>query len=349
MTLNEDEPFPRVRLLPGRSPLEPLSRLSAHLGGRKIYVKRDDEGGRGGGGNKLRKFERQFADAQAQDADTLVIAAHPQSNAARELAGAAARFGLRAVIAVKDLVGRDTVPFKESGNALLLDLLGADLVWVPADEDFSVALSRIADQLRSEGARPYVLPFGASDALGVLGYVDCAQEIIEQTNAMEGRDPDLIVVATGSGGTQAGLVAGIAKSGSKTKVVGFTILKPAGEAASDVLRLANEALKLDRLRGVSASTVIVDGRARGGGYGAVTEAGIDAIRLMARLEGLFLEPVYTGKAAAGFISYLATEEVPSDAIVVFVHTGGLPFLFAYPDAFRAGDSKTDRSARHSAR
>lgn len=329
----QDDPFPRVRLLPGQSPLEPLSRLSDHLGSRKIYVKRDDEGGRGGGGNKLRKFERQFADARTKGADTFLIAAHPQSNAARELAGAAARFGLRAVIAVKDLVGRDTVPFRESGNALLLDLLGADLVWVPDEEDFSTALDRIADQLRSEGARPYVLPFGASDALGVLGYVDCAQEIIEQTNVIEGRDPDLIVVATGSGGTQAGLVAGMARTRCKTRVVGFTILKPAEEAAAAVLSLANDALALEGMNAVSASAVIVDGRARGDGYGAVTDAGIAAIRLVARLEGLFLEPVYTGKAMAGLISYLETEEMPADAVIVFVHTGGLPFLFAYPDAF----------------
>lgn len=323
----------RVSLLGGPSPLEPLDRLGDHLGGRKLYVKRDDEGGRGGGGNKLRKFERQFPAALAAGADTLVLAAHPQSNAARELAGSAPRYGLRVVLVVKDLVPRHTPAFAENGNALLLDLLSAELVRVPPEEDLGEALERVAEELRAAGARPYVLPFGASDALGALGYADCAREIIDQMREVEGREPDLIAVATGSGGTQAGLVAGVARARARTRVVGFSILLPPEVIAPSVLRLANEALSLEGREPVPSSAALVDGRARGEGYGLVTEAGLEAIRLLARLEGLFLDPVYTGKAMAGLLEYLEAEAVPKDALIAFVHTGGQPLLFAYPDAF----------------
>jgi L-cysteate sulfo-lyase len=327
---------PRLELIQRQSPLERMARLGDHLGRPHLFVKRDDEGGRGGGGNKLRKFERQFGQALDQGADTFVIAAHPQSNAARELVGCAVRFGFRTVVAVKELVPRETPAFRDSGNALLLELLGTEFVRVPANEEFAHALERIAVDLRRQGAKPYVLPFGASNQLGTLGYADCADEIIAQSRSMMGREPDIIGVATGTGGTHAGLLTGVVRAGVQTRVVGFEIGKFLPDAATRVRQLTDDALAVEGLGPVPEKAVVVDRRACGEGYGFVTPDGVEAIRLVARLEGLFLEPVYTGKAMAGLLSYLETEAVPKDALVVFVHTGGLPLLFAYPDAFWAG-------------
>ena len=325
--------LPRTPLLHLPSPLEPAPRLGAAIGAPRLYVKRDDEGGRGGGGNKLRKFERQFADAIASGADTLVLAGHPQSNAARELVGAAARFGLGTVIVSKDLIDRPTTAFEQSGNALLMSLMDARFVTLGPDDDFGEGLDRAADELRQEGARPYVLPFGATNVLGVLGYAECADEIIDQSVAAEGRAPDVVAVAAGSGGTQAGLVAGFRRRGVATRVLGFSILPDPDDARETVAALATEALALDGLGPVAPSDVAVDARARGAGYGAVTDGALDAIRLAARLEGLLLDPVYTGKVLDGLRGHLAEEPVSADSIVVLVHTGGLPLLYAYADAF----------------
>ncbi len=324
---------PKFNLLPGVTPLEPLSRLGAHIGLSNLYIKRDDEGGRGGGGNKIRKFERQFAKMVADGHDTVIIAAHHQSNAARELSGTAARFGLRSVVAVKDLIGRKTAAFGENGNRLLLSLLGTELVEVPADEDFVNFIKQLAKRLQFEGASPFILPFGASDVLGTMGYVDCADEILEQVRVETGRDPDVVIVPTGSGGTQAGLVAGFARRGVLTKTVGFTILKSKEDAINAVGKLAKETLGELGDKDLPFE-IIVDDCALGDGYGQTTPDSLEAIRLTAQLEGLFLDPVYTGKAMAGLISQTRHGLIDSDQIVVFIHTGGLPLLFAYVDAFK---------------
>lgn len=325
----------KFNLLPGATPLEPMPRLGKHIGLSNLYVKRDDEGGRGGGGNKIRKFERQFAKMVEHGHDTVIIAAHHQSNAARELAGTAARFGLRSVIAVKDLIGRKTTAFGDNGNRLLLDLLGAELVEVPADEDFETFINSLAQHLQFEGASPFILPFGASDALGSMGYIDCANEIIEQVLAQTGREPDVVIVPTGSCGTQAGLIAGFARHGVPTKVVGFTILKPKQDALNAIGELTKETLEKLGDKELPFET-IVDDCARGDGYGQITPDSLEAIRLTAQLEGLFLDPVYTGKAMAGLISQVKRGLIGPDQIVVFVHTGGLPLLFAYADVFKGG-------------
>ena len=323
----------KFNLLPGTTPLEPLSRLGAHIGLNKLYVKRDDEGGRGGGGNKIRKFERQFAKMIADGYDTVIIAAHGQSNAARELAGTAARFGLRSVFAVKDLIGRQTTAFKDNGNRLLLDLLGAELIDVPAEQDYMDFVNNLADGMKLKGAKPFILPFGASDALGAMGYMDCADEVLAQVREQTGQNPDVVIVPTGSCGTQAGLVAGFARHGVSTKVVGFSILKSQEDATNAVDELTKEVLQKLGDKDLSFQTH-VDDCALGDGYGQTTPESIEAIRLTARLEGIFLDPVYTGKAMAGLISQVKRGLIDSDDIVVFVHTGGLPLLFAYADAFK---------------
>lgn len=320
----------RLRLLGGPSPLEPMERLSRELGNVRIYVKRDDEGGRGGGGNKIRKFERQFADARNKGADTLLLAAHSQSNCARELIGCAAGLGFKTKILTKNLVDRQTEAYRNSGNALLMSILGAEFVSVSDDEGFPEALKRVAAQVASDGGSPYTLPLGASDPLGVEGYIDSGNEIIEETIRREGRAPDLIVTATGSCGTQAGLVLATVSSEVETKVLGFTVLHDAEVAAREVDALVSTTL--GRPAGAKFRAW-VDGRALGAGYGRPTPEGIDAIRRVARTEGLFLDPIYTGKAMAGLLDYLSDIDVGPPLIVVFVHTGGLPLLFAYQDCF----------------
>lgn len=326
----------KFNLLPGVSPLESLSRLGAHIGINNLFVKRDDEGGRGGGGNKIRKFERQFAKMVEGGHDTVIIAAHHQSNAARELAGTAARLGLRSLIVVKDLIGRKTRAFSDNGNRLLLNLLDVELIEIPANEDFDYFIKNLEASLQNEGASPFVLPFGASNILGAMGYIDCADEIIEQVNSQTGRDPDLVIVPTGSCGTQAGLVAGFAIRGVSTKVIGFTILKTREEANNNVRELTNEVLDELGHKATPFETIVED-CALGNGYGQTTSESIEAIRLTAKLEGLFLDPVYTGKAMAGLISMTRDGVITSDQIVVFIHTGGLPLLFAYADVFKDGE------------
>lgn len=325
----------KIPLLPGVTPLEAMPRLGERIGLKHLYIKRDDEGGRGGGGNKLRKFERQFADLLEQNADTVIIAAHPQSNAARELAGTAVRFGLRPLIVMKRIIARETVAFETSGNRLLLDLLGAELIEISSEEDFDEAIARVEADLRARGAKPYTLPFGASNTAGILGYADCATEILQQTLEAEGRFPDLVIVPTGSGGTHAGLMFGFARAGVSTEVLGFTILQQPADAIASVQRLLEEALRQDSENDFTPPAIQIAADALGAGYGIPTSQGLETIRLVASLEGIFLDPVYTGKAMAGLIARRATGEIDPDALVVFIHTGGLPLLFAYSDIFQS--------------
>lgn len=321
----------KVDLLGATTPLEPLERLSAHIGGPRIYVKRDDVGGPAGGGNKIRKFERQFADAMEKGADTIILPAHSQSNCARELVGSAARHGLDACIVIKDIVGRHDGPYERSGNALLMELMGTRLVEIAKDRDFTEAMEELAAEYRAKGRTPYILPFGASDPLGVSGYIDSGREILAQCREATGQDPSVIAVATGSCGTQAGLVCAVVEANVRTRVQGFSVLADADTAAQKVKRLASATLG----RTIpDTHPISVDGRASGGAYGKPTEEGMAAIRLLARLEGLFLEPVYTGKAMAGLLSWLPESGLESDDVVVFVHTGGMPLLFAYEEALR---------------
>lgn len=321
-----------INMLPGVTSLELMPRLGSHIGLNKLYIKRDDEGGRGGGGNKIRKFQRQFAKLISNGHDTVIMTAHHQSNAARELVGVAAQMGLSTVIVVKDVIGRKTDSFAQNGNRLLLDLLDAKLVEIPAGTDAADFVENVSLQLKASGANPFIIPFGASDPLGSMGYVDCANEILDQIHLCEGRAPDIVVVPTGSCGTHAGLAAGFAKQDVSTKTIGFTILKQKDDAVVGVETLANQILRELGEENLNFD-VNVDDCALGGGYGEITPECLEAIRLTARLEGLFLDPVYTGKAMAGLISQVKRGLIDPDQIVVFVHTGGLPLLFAYSDAF----------------
>ncbi len=325
------EHYRKVQLLDRESPLELLPNLSKYLG-PKIYVKRDDVGGRAGGGNKLRKYQRIIGDALEQGCDTLIIAGHFQSNASRALVGAACQLGLKSIVVCKEMIPKQNESFNQNGNALLMSLMDADIVEIKQDDDFCVEMNKVADRIKHKGGKPYVIPFGGSNLLGSLGYVDCSNEIIEQCKK-ENINLDYVFVAIGSGGTQAGLVAGFKMSDVAVKVIGISVLHNKKVATEIVERLTTEILVDKKHKPVRDINVVVDDAFVGDGYGIPTKEGVEAIKLLARTEALFLCPVYTSKAMAGLISYIKNGEIKSSDSVLFIHTGGMPLVHAYYDTY----------------
>ena len=318
----------KVKLLNRQSSLEFLPNLSNKLG-PKIYIKRDDESGRGGGGNKLRKYERIIADAINKKADTLIIAGHFQSNAARALVGAACQLGLKSIVVCKAMIPEQNPTFNQNGNALLMKLMNANIITIDAEDDFQIEMEKIADNVNKKGNKAYLIPFGGSNLLGALGYLDCANEIIDQFQNAEKTMPDYVITPTGSGGTMAGLVAGFAIAKTSTKVIGFSVLHKDQTIENIVNKLTNEIIenvkpKFDTITDFELNTKFV-----GEAYGVPTENGIKAIKMLAELEGLFLCPVYTSKAMAGLIEYIKENKIKKDETIVFIHTGGMPLVHAY--------------------
>ena len=325
--------FSRVALAHLPTPLEPLERLSEHLGGPRIFVKRDDCTGLAFGGNKTRKLEFVMADAIAQGADTVITCGGAQSNHVRQTAAAANRLGLRCELVQQARHAWDDPDFAETGNMFVDRLLGAGLHSVPTEADRAPGMERLATELRGQGRKPYVIPSGASNALGGLGYAGCAFEIISQAAALD-LDVDAIVLPTGSGGTQGGLVAGLVAAGSDMAAIGIDIDAEPAEVEANVRRVAEGTLGLLGVAGgLPAGAVTVNPDYAGPAYGTPTPAMVEAVTLLARLEGLVLDPVYSGKAMAGLIDLVRTGAIEPAATVVFVHTGGLPALFAYRSVF----------------
>lgn len=319
--------LPRVRLAHLPTPLEEARALSSALGDRvRILIKRDDATGLALGGNKARKLEFLVADALGAGADTLITTGGPQSNHARMTVAAARRFGLEAVL----VLTADGDP-EVQGNLLLDRVLGARVIFV-SDEAES-AMSEVAEDLCRAGRRPYIIPVGGSTPVGALGYVAFVQELAAQ--AFECRlGIDHIVLASGSGGTQAGLVAGTAVFPLPAQVTGISVSRDRAALAARVADIASEAA---RLAGSAArfgpDEIRVYDEYIGPGYARVTPGGLDAIRLVARTEGIILDPVYTGKAMAGLIDLVQRGVLPAGSTVVFVHTGGAPGLFAFAEHF----------------
>jgi D-cysteine desulfhydrase family pyridoxal phosphate-dependent enzyme len=328
-----DRRLPLVHL---PTPLEPLDRLGAHLGmpPGHLWVKRDDLTGLAGGGNKARKLEYLCADALAQGCDTLVTGGGAQSNHVRMTAAAANRLGLACTVVLNG-----DRPDPAVGNLVLDELLGPEMVWAgKAGELDYYGVERAIDdacrRLEAAGRRPYAMPIGGASPVGALGYVRAGLELRAQDP-----DLDLVVVADGSGGTHAGFVAGL---GDHRSVYGVDVgARPdldekVPAKAAEVARLAGVAPPVGergpRLHGPNAETdlpaAVVDREHIGDSYGAPTRETWEAIRLAARTEGLILDPVYTGKAMAGLVAAVTGGRIPRDARVVFVHTGGLPALFA---------------------
>ena len=328
--------FPRVRLAHLPTPLEPLAALTKHLGGPRIYVKRDDCTGLALGGNKTRKLEFLMADVLAQGADTVITCGGAQSNHVRQTAAAAAKLGLKCALVQQQTDPWDEPGFTETGNMLLDRLLGASLHPVATEDDRAAGMETLADDLRGQGAKPYIIPGGGSNALGGLGYVGCALEILAQANAMV-LAVDAIVLATGGGGTQGGLVAGLVGANSGIRAIGIEI-DAEGEAVADrVHAVAQGSAELLGIRGsVPRDDVEVAYGYAGEAYGVPTPEMVEAVKLLARIEGLILDPSYTGKAMAGLIDLVAKGRFTKSDTVVFIHTGGMPALFAYRSVFDEG-------------
>lgn len=319
--------FPRVRLAHLPTPLEPLPRLSEELG-FEIWIKRDDCTGLAGGGNKTRKLEFLLGDAFEQGADTLVTQGAVQSNHVRQTAAAAAAHGLACEVILEERTGSQAVDYVGNGNVLLDRLFGAKIRTVPGGTDMVAELEKTADEIRSRGGKPYVIPGGGSNPIGALGYVDCAREIVVQADELD-LPIDRIVTATGSAGTHAGLVAGLAVMGADIPVLGIGVRAPKAKQEANVLKLAREtAILLGRPDAVTADMVVADCDYVGEGYGLIDAAVIEALKLAARTDGIILDPVYSGKAMKGLIALARTGMFKGET-VVFLHTGGAQGLFGY--------------------
>ncbi len=326
------DPLPRLPLAHLPTPLEPMPRLRAALQMQHenlpvplLLVKRDDQTGLASGGNKTRKLEYLLGDALAQGADTVLTVGAPQSNHCRQTAAAAAKAGLRCV-----LVLGGNAPRLEGGNLLLDRLLGAEIVWAGQQDRLSL-LAATAQAQAAAGFRPYIIPYGGSNAVGAAGYAGACRELLAQAQAA-GWQVDHVVVASSSGGTQAGLAAGAWAAGFAGQIHGISIDQRAGEFQAALAELAQEtATLLGAPHTFRADEMIVHDAYLGGGYGVLGDAEREAIRLLASSEGLLADPVYTGRALAGLLDLIRRRRFTSGETVVFWHTGGLPALFAYAD------------------
>ena len=323
--------FPRLGLADLPTPLEPMKRLTAHLGGPRLWIKRDDATGLGFGGNKLRKLDYVLHDAILEGADAIVSGGVVQSNSQRQVAAVAAKLGLACHLAVyHGRLAPPTPEYETSGNAFLNRLFGAHLHDVPWTGDRNAAIRKLVDDLRASGRKPYFVPYGVSNPLGAVAYATTIAEIEHQA-AMSGFKPAAIVHCTGSAGTQAGLVVGAAAAMPDTKIVGIDIDAEPARVRADVVALARQAADLLGTGFDEAMVEVVAGHA-GPAYGVPHEATIEAIKLAGRSEALVLDPVYSGKGLAGLIAMIRQGRWRSDEDVIFLHTGGAPALFAYQSA-----------------
>ena len=319
--------LPRVRLAHLPTPLEPMPRLADALGVDSLWVKRDDCTGLGLGGNKSRKLEFSLAAARAAGADCVVCGGVVQSNTARQVAAACAKLGIECHLGIMHGRLRTTEPgYATTGNILLDRLYGAIIHDIPWDEDRNRRLHAIAAELSAAGRRVYLVPYGASDAVGAMGYVLAAEEIVRDC-------PDVgwVVHGSGSAGTQAGLLAGLLALGHPARVIGIDVDAQPERIASDVQRVGREVAKmLDVGDRWDDNAVEVIGDWSGPAYGEADVSTEEAICLAARLEGLALDPVYCGKAMAGLIGLARRGRFREGGSVVWIHTGGSPGIFAYP-------------------
>ncbi|MEX2162052.1 MAG: D-cysteine desulfhydrase family protein [Anaerolineales bacterium] len=314
--------LPRVDLAQLPTPVHPLTRLSAKLGGPQLWVKRDDQTGLAFGGNKTRKLELLCAAAIAEGADLLITAGAIQSNHCRQTAAAAARLGMQCILV---LVGEKPANF--SGNLLLDTLFGAEIRWTRKSQR-DASLQTVYEEAKASGRKPYLIPYGGSNPLGAAAYAFALKELIDQ-----GSHPDWIVFATSSGGTQAGLLAGASLLGYAGRILGISVDERAEELRLRIAGLAEQvATLLGEKRSFSSNQVLVNEDYLGPGYAVMGEAERGAIRLFAETEGLLVDPVYTGRAAAGLIDLVYKGVFKPNDQVLFWHTGGTPALFV--DTYR---------------
>ena len=325
--------FPRVRLFPTPTPLEFLPNLSRHLGGPDIWIKRDDCTVVATGGNKVRKLEFLAGEAKALGADHLVTQGAVQSNHVRQTAAVARRFGMKCTALLEHRIETNDRDYLNSGNVLLDRLFDCAIEYRPSGADMNAEAEAKGEQLRAAGAKPYVIPGGGSNRVGALGYVSCAQELMQQADEQDLRI-DRIVTATGSAGTQAGLVVGLEGMNAGVPVLGIGVRAPKDRQETNVHRLAAATADYVGVRGgIARSAVVANCDYVGPGYGQPTPGMIEAVTMLARLEGVLLDPVYSGKAMAGLIDLIRKGEIDKRETVVFLHTGGAVGLFGYAGVF----------------
>lgn len=328
--------LPRIRLAHLPTPLEPMERVSKHLGGPRLWIKRDDCTGLSTGGNKVRKLEFVLADALAAGADTVVTAGAMQSNHSRQTAAAAARLGLKCHLLLWNMTGCRERAYLENGNILLDRLHGAtvhELSGEGATDPLTYLngeVDKVTQRLRQGGARPYAIPVGASNARGALGYAGCARELIAQAGEHHLKIA-AVVHRSGSAGTQAGLVAGFATAQAQIPVLGIGGGESPGELEELAYRLAVEAASLLGEPSAVKRSAVVATDPKPVTYGHLTSEIAEIISLFARTEGILIDPVYTGPALLGLIELIRQGRFARDADVVFIHTGGTASLFSYVD------------------
>ncbi len=329
----------RLRFAHLPTPLEPLGRLSAHLGGPEIWIKRDDQTGLAGGGNKTRKLEFLLAEAQDLGARTVITGGAAQSNHCRQTAAACARHGLRCL-----LVLRGDPPADSTGNLLLDELLGAEKIWTGSG-DRATVMQATYETEQVNGADPYLIPIGGSNAIGACGYVAAVEESATQVETppksssevkrgwgVSSKPFNRLVFASSSGGTHAGLALGAKAFLPNTEVLGISIDEPHAELQSTVANIANAAAhRLDLPHMFTPADISANADYLGAGYGILGDLEREAIRLLAQLEGILLDPVYTGRAFGGLLDLIHKGAIGKNERILFWHTGGQPALFAYAD------------------
>ena len=308
-----------------------MPRLSEHLGGPRLWVKRDDCTGLALGGNKTRKLEFSMAEALAQGADTVITVGAVQSNHVRQTAAAACKLGFRCEVLLEHRVTDPSDAYANSGNILLDRIFGANLREYPGGTDFDTAMAEVAAEIEASGGKPYLIPGGASNRVGALGYVNCALELLEQADE-QGIVVDHLVTATGSAGTQAGLIVGLKAARPDVPLLGIGVNVPKEVQEDRVYNLACETADYIGKPGIVArEDVVANCDYVGAGYGIPTAGMNEAVLMLARLEGLLFDPVYSGKALAGMIDLVRKGEFARGDNIVFLHTGGAAALFAYAD------------------
>lgn len=325
--------FARVHMAHLPTPLEKLPRLSEALAGPEIWIKRDDCTGLSTGGNKTRKLEFIIADALAQGAEMVVTQGATQSNHARQTAAAAARFGLKCHLLLENRTGSNNPQYLQNGNVLLDGLHGASHQHFAGGTDMIAELDLAVEKFKADNVRAYAIPGGGSNPIGALGYVNCVPELMTQINDT-GLVFDHLVHATGSAGTQAGLVAGLKLVNSNLQLLGIGVRAPRQQQEASVFALAQKTLDLfGKSALVSPEDVVANCDYVGEGYGIPAPSTIEAIRMLAELEGILLDPVYTGKGMAGLIGLIRQGHFKKEKRVIFLHTGGSAALFGYMDSF----------------
>ncbi len=322
------EQFSRVALCHQPTPVEPMTRLSATLGGPNIFVKRDDCTGLATGGNKTRKLEFLVGEAIAQNADMLVTQGAVQSNHVRQTAAAACKFGMKCHAILERRVADQPEQYEQTGNVLLNTVFGASLEYRPAGLDMNAEAEAVTEKLRLQGHRPYFIPGGGSNSTGALGYASCASEIAQQEQS-DGIRFDWLVMGTGSTGTQAGLVAGFQAIDRHMPVMGISVRQPKDKQIAAVHKLTSATLEKLQAGRIPASKIHVDDGYVGEGYGIPAPSTMEAISLTALNEGILLDPVYSAKGMAGLIGLIRQGFFQSSDNVLFLHTGGTTALFAY--------------------